>query len=164
MPKRIFALPLVAAVLCLPVSFSLAATAAPVTPAASTAPPTVFIEAQDSFQSALVAAFVKKKVPATVVTENKNATYTLKSADVLAKSESTGSKVTRCLFADCIGIEGTASVSVQLIRNSDGVIVWAYQVRKGNSGPAGIQSLSEAIAKHLRNDFFDKKSPATKTD
>jgi len=119
--------------------------------------PTVFIEAKDGFDSALAAAFIKKQVPADVVTNETGATYTLKSADVYAKAESTGSKVARCLFAYCAGIEGTASVSVQLIRNSDHAIVWAYQVRKGDSGPAGIQSLSEAIAKHVRNDYFNKK-------
>lgn len=107
---------------------------------------------------------MKKKVPATVVTDEKNATYTLKSADVFAKTESTGSKFARCLFADCIGIEGTSSVSVQLIRNSDSAVVWGYQVRKANGGPAGIQSLSEAIAKHLKNDFLDKQTPASKPD
>jgi len=119
--------------------------------------PSVFIQAQNGFDSALAAAFIKKQVPANVVTEEGGATYTLKSAEVYAKAESTGSKVARCLFADCIGIEGTASVSVQLVRNSDHAIVWAYQVRKGNSGPVGIQSLSEAIAKHVRNDYFDKQ-------
>ena len=117
----------------------------------------VYIDAQDQFQSALTAAFIKKNVPATVVTEQKNAAYTLKSANVFAKAESTGSKFVRCAFAYCAGVEGTASVSVQLIRNSDGAVVWAYQVRKGNSGPGGIQSLSEAIAKHIRNDYFDKQ-------
>lgn len=121
------------------------------------AKPTVFIQAQNGFESALTAAFIKKQVPANVVTEEGDATYTLKSADVYAKAESTGSKVARCLFAYCAGIEGTASVSVQLIRNADHAVVWAYQVRKGNSGPVGIQSLSEAIAKHLRNDYFDKQ-------
>jgi hypothetical protein len=164
MLKQFLALPIFGAAICLPGGPALAATPAPVTRAAVTATPTVYIVAQDAFQSALVAAFVKKKVPATVVADEKNATYTLKSADVIAKSESTGSKVTRCLFADCIGIEGTATVSVQLIRNSDDAIVWAYQVRKGNAGPAGIQSLSEAIAKHVKNDFFNKQTSAKKTD
>ena len=119
--------------------------------------PSVYIQAQNGFDSALAAAFIKKQVPASVVTEESGATYTLKSADVYAKAESTGSKVARCLFAYCAGIEGTASVSVQLVRNSDHAIVWAYQVRKGNSGPSGTQSLSEAIAKHVRNDYFDKQ-------
>jgi hypothetical protein len=119
--------------------------------------PTVFIDAQNGFDTALSAAFIKKQVPADVVTQKDGATYTLKSADVYSKAETTGSKVARCLFADCIGIEGMASVSVQLIRNSDHAVVWAYQVRKANSGPAGIQSLSEAIAKHIRNDYFNKQ-------
>lgn len=159
MPKRFLALPLLAAAFCLPAAPQTAASPAASAPvAAQSASPTVYIEAQDAFQSALIAAFVKKKVPATVVSDEKNATYTLKSADVLAKAESTGSKFARCMFAYCAGIEGTASVSVQLIRNSDTAIVWGYQVRKGNSGPAGIQSLSEAIAKHVKNDFFDKQT------
>jgi hypothetical protein len=123
----------------------------------SSSKPSVFIQAENGFQSALAAGFIKKQVPANVVTEESRATYTLKSADVFAKPESTGSKVARCLFAYCAGIEGTASVSVQLVRNSDHAIVWAYQVKKGNSGPSGIQSLSEAIAKHVRNDYFDKQ-------
>lgn len=164
MLKRLFALPFLAAALCLPAASQNAASPAPTASApAPSASPTVYIVAQDAFQSALVAAFVKKKVPATVVADEKDAAYTLKSSDVIAKSESTGSKVTRCLFADCIGIEGTATVSVQLIRNSDNAIVWAYQVRKGNSGPAGIQSLSEAIAKHVKNDYFDKQTAAKKS-
>jgi hypothetical protein len=33
----------------------------------------------------------------------------------------------------------------------------ACQVRKENGGPAGIQSLSEAAAKYLKNEFFDRK-------
>jgi hypothetical protein len=65
MPKRLFASLLLAAALCLPASSPVVASAAPVTPAsAAAASPTVFIEAQDSFQSALVAAFIKKNVPA----------------------------------------------------------------------------------------------------
>lgn len=59
---------------------------------------------------------------------------------------------------NCLGINGAAKVSVELIRLSDSAVVWAYQVRKPNSGPIGIQSLSEAIAKHLKNDYLSKKS------
>lgn len=163
MTRRVFPLIALSATLAL---FAAVSTQAPhvfaSSPAAPSAPapdanPTVFIEAQNGFESALAAAFIKKHVPANVVTVPDNATYTLKSADVYAKEETTGSKVARCLFAYCAGIEGTASVSVQLIRNTDHAIVWAYQVRKPNSGPVGIQSLSEAIAKHLRNDYFDKQ-------
>lgn len=118
--------------------------------------PTVYITSDDGFQTAITAAFIKKHVNATVLTEKGEAEYTLQAAPVNSKSESAGSKFARCMFMDCVGINGYSSVSVELIRNKDGAVVWAYQVRKGNSGPLGIQSLSEAIAKHLEHDYLEK--------
>ncbi len=127
--------------------------------AATPAPdgPSLAIKADNDFETALTAAIMKKKVPVIVVEDASKATYTLKSAAVYSKDESGAGKVARCLFADCIGMNGSSSVSVQLIRNSDDAVVWAYQVRKANSGPVGIQSLSEAIAKHLKNDYLEKQ-------
>ncbi len=119
--------------------------------------PRIFIKADNDFNVALSAAFIKKQVPATVVTDEKSADYILQSAGVAAKQESGASKIARCLFAYCAGIEGTSSVSVELIRSGEGSVVWAYQVRKGNGGPVGIQSLSEAVAKHLKNEFLEHK-------
>ena len=119
--------------------------------------PRIFVKAESDFSVALTAALNKKHAPATVVLDEKSADYVLQSAGVAAKQESGASKIARCLFAYCVGIEGTSSVSVQLVRVSDGSVVWAYQVRKGNGGPVGIQSLSEAIAKHLKNEFLDRK-------
>jgi hypothetical protein len=37
----------------------------------------------------------------------------------------------------------------------------ACQVRKENGGLAGIQSLSETAAKHLKNEFLDRKVAGT---
>src|SRR5579862_4794120 len=119
-------------------------------------PTTIFIQATQGFDTSLAAAMVKKQVPATVVAEEDKAEYTLKAAPVDSKDESGAGKVARCLFLDCIGMNGNSEVSVQLVRNKDSAIVWAYQVRKGNSGPVGVQSLSEAIAKHLKNDYLNK--------
>jgi hypothetical protein len=119
--------------------------------------PRIFVKAEPDFGVALTAALNKKHAPATIVLDEKTAEYVLQSASVAAKQESGASKIARCLFAYCIGIEGTSSVSVQLIRVSDSSVVWAYQVRKGNGGPEGIQSLSEAVAKHLKNEFLDAK-------
>jgi hypothetical protein len=121
------------------------------------AQPKIFVKAEPDFAVALSAAIIKKHTPVIVVTDEKDAEYFLQSAAVSAKQESAGSKVARCLFAYCAGIEGSSTVSVQLIKVSDSSIVWAYQVRKANGGPVGIQSLSEAIAKHLKNDYLDKK-------
>jgi hypothetical protein len=119
--------------------------------------PRIFVKADADFSVALAAAINKKHAPATVVLDEKSADYILQSAGVAAKQESGASKIARCLFAYCAGIEGSSSVSVQLVQVSDGSVVWAYQVRKGNGGPVGIQSLSEAIAKHLKNEFLDRK-------
>ena len=123
--------------------------------AQSESQPKIFIKADPDFSVALTAAINKKHDPATIVLDEKSAEYILQSAAVNAKQESAGSKIARCLFAYCAGIEGTSSVSVQLIRVSDSAVVWAYQVRKANGGPVGIQSLSEAIAKHLKKEFLD---------
>lgn len=125
--------------------------------AQSSNPPRIFVKAEPDFSVALTAALNKKHAPATIVLDEKTAEYVLQSASVAAKQESGASKIARCLFAYCIGIEGTSSVSVQLIRVSDNSVVWAYQVRKANGGPVGIQSLSEAVAKHLKNEFLDRK-------
>lgn len=121
--------------------------------------PTIFIQASHGFDTALTAAMVKKQVPATIVADEDKAEYILKAAPVDSKDESGAGKVARCLFLDCIGMNGNSEVSVQLVRSKDSAVVWAYQVRKGNSGPLGVQSLSEAIAKHLKNDFLRKQRP-----
>ena len=60
----------------------------------------------------------------------------------------------KCLFAYCGGIEDKASTSVQLI-DSQGAIVWSYAVNKGR-GAKNRQSMAEAIAKHLKSEFFHK--------
>jgi hypothetical protein len=111
----------------------------------------LYVEASPSFTTALTAALIKKNVPIVVVEDKDKAGFILKSAEVDSKEESTGGKIARCLFLDCIGINGNSEVSVKLVR-----VVWAYQVRKANAGPLGVQSLSEAIAKHLKNDFIKK--------
>ena len=118
--------------------------------------PTIYIDAVGGFQTALTAAMLKKKVPVTVTTDRTKADYILKASPVDSKDESGAGKVARCMFLDCVGVNGYSEVSVQLMRRADSTVAWAYQVRKSNSGPLGVQSLSEAIAKHLRNDYLKK--------
>lgn len=118
--------------------------------------PKMFIDASPNFSTALAAAMIKKHVPVVVVEDKGLADYILQSSSVDSKPESTGGKVARCLFMDCIGVNGNSEVSVKLVRAGDSAVVWAYQVRKGNSGPLGIQSMSEAVAKHLKKDYLDK--------
>ena len=124
--------------------------------AQTSARPTIYIDADSGFQTALTAAMIKKHVPATVTTDKAKADYILRSAPVSSKDESGAGKVARCMFLDCIGMNGYSAVSVELLKRSSSTVVWAYQVRKANSGPLGIQSLSEAIAKHLKNNYLKK--------
>jgi hypothetical protein len=121
--------------------------------------PKVFIKGDPNFSVALSAALQKKDVPVTVVLGEKDADYILQSSAVASQEESGVSKLARCAFAYCAGIGGASNVSVQLISVKDNSVVWAYQVRKGNAGPKGIQSLSEAVAKHLKNEFLKKDKP-----
>ncbi len=117
--------------------------------------PTVYIEAQNGFDTYLAAAISKKKVPVDVVTDQAKATYALKAAPVQIKSESTGGKIARCVFDNCDGIEDRGNVSVQLIETSSSKMVWAYAVNKQRVGAKDEQSMAEAVAKHLK-DYVDR--------
>lgn len=114
------------------------------------AQPTVYIEPQQGFETYLAAAISKKGVPVDVVTDQTKATYVLKAAPVEIKTESTGGKIARCLFAYCAGIEDKGNVSVQLIATSSTKVMWAYSVNKQKGGSKNSQSMAEAVAKHLK--------------
>jgi hypothetical protein len=116
--------------------------------------PTVYIEPQQGFETYLAAAISKKNVPVDVVTDQTKANYVLKAAPVEIKTESTGGKIARCLFAYCAGIEDKGNVSVQLIATSSTKVMWAYSVAKQKGGSKNSQSMAEAVAKHLK-DFVE---------
>lgn len=118
--------------------------------------PAVFIEQQNGFETYLAAAISKKHVPVDVVTDQTKATYLLKAAPIEIKSESTGGKIARCLFAYCAGIEDKGNVSVQFIEASSSKMVWAYSVNKQKGGSKNEQSMAEAVAKHLK-EFVEHK-------
>jgi hypothetical protein len=118
--------------------------------------PSVFIEQQNGFETYLAAAISKKKVPVDVVTDQTKATYVLKAAPIQIKTESTGGKIARCLFAYCAGIEDKGNVSVQFIETSSSKMVWAYSVNKQKGGSKNEQSMAEAVAKHLK-EFVEHK-------
>jgi len=120
--------------------------------------PTVYIEPQQGFETYISAALAKKGVPVDVVADASKATYVLKSAPVEVQKESTGSKVARCLFAYCAGIEDKGSVSVQLIEVSSSKQMWAYSVNKQRGGGKNEQAMAEAVAKHFKE--FLTKAPA----
>jgi len=123
---------------------------------AQLARPTVYVEPQQGFETYFAAALSKKNVPVDVVTDQTKAIYVLKSAPVEVKSESTGGKIARCLFASCAGIEDKGNVSVQLIETSSTKMVWAYSVNKQRGGSKNEQSMAEAVAKHFK-EFLEKK-------
>lgn len=112
--------------------------------------PTVFLEPQQGFETYIAAAIAKKGVPVDVVTDRTKAVYILKSAPVEVKSESTGGKIARCLFAYCAGIEDKGNASVQLIEAGSTKMVWAYSVNKQRGGSKNEQSMAEAVAKHFK--------------
>ena len=123
---------------------------------AQAARPTVYIEPQSGFETYLAAAISKKNAPVDVVTDRTKATYILKAAPVEIKSESTGGKIARCLFAYCAGIEDKGNVSVQLIESGTSKMAWAYSVNKQRGSSKNSQSMAEAVAKHLK-EFVEHK-------
>jgi hypothetical protein len=123
-----------------------------------TSRPTVYLEPQQGFETYIAAAIAKKGVPVDLVTDKARAIYILRSAPVEVKSESTGGKIARCLFASCAGIEDKGNVSVQLIDSNSTKMVWAYSVNKQRGGSKNQQSMAEAIAKHFKE--FLPNAPA----
>lgn len=118
-------------------------------------PATIYVAAtDDGFETFIVAAILKKKVPANVVTRPDLATLTLTATQIQVHKETTGSKVMKCLFAYCADINDKANTSVQLV-NDAGAIVWSYAVNKGR-GAKNRQSMAEAIAKHLKAEYFHR--------
>jgi len=112
----------------------------------------IYIPPQNGFESYLSAAIVKKHVPVIVTESKEDAQFVLTSA-VLAKEENAGSKVARCLFMYCLGVEGSQTATVQLVNAKTQDVAWAYNVRKGSA--QAYQSTAEAVAKHLKHFLED---------
>src|SRR5258707_13747872 len=112
--------------------------------------PTVYIEPQQGFETYIAAAIEKKGVPVDVVTDKTKAIYILRSAPVEVKSESTGGKIARCMFAYCAGIEDKGNVAVQLIEASSTKMGWAYSVNQQRGGRKNQQSIAGAVAQHFK--------------
>jgi hypothetical protein len=116
----------------------------------------IYIEPLKGYESYIAAAIVKKHVPVVVTEDRDKADFVITSA-VTEKEETTGSKIARCLFAYCAGIEGNQTVSIRLINPRTKEVIFAYNVRK--AGAANYQSSSEAVAKHLKQ-FLTQKPQA----
>jgi hypothetical protein len=104
----------------------------------------------DGFDNYLAAAMTKKHVPAALVDNADGATLTLKASPLQGRKDSTSTKVLKCVIGGCNGIDGRASTSVKLV-DRQGTIVWSYSV-SGDQDEKG--RIAEAIAKHLKSDYF----------
>jgi hypothetical protein len=94
------------------------------------------------FGNFIIAALQKKKVPVLVVADEAAADYV-----ITGTSESQKAGWARTVFLAQTGSNEEASISV--VRRSDKVVIWAYNVHKRNSA-RGKQSSAEACAKHLK--------------
>jgi hypothetical protein len=104
----------------------------------------VYVAPMDGgFDTFLVAAIVKKKVPMTVVMDRNKADYEITG---IAESERAG--WAKMLF---MGSEQSRELaSVKIVEIKSGEVVYGYAVHKGNSY-RGKQSAAEACAKHLKD-------------
>jgi hypothetical protein len=109
---------------------------------------------EDNFEVYIAAAMTKKKVPVTVTKNIEEADFVLTTTGVEIQKQSTGSKIARCLFLYCGGIEDRGSTSIEVTQGD--TVVWSYSVNKGR-GQKNRQSLAEAIAKHFKSDFLRVK-------
>jgi hypothetical protein len=138
-----------------PVARSAAAATANARNASIARRPTLFITpTDDNFEAYLSAAMIKKEVPVTVVTNQDGAVLVLKASAVTIEKQSTGSKFARCMFAYCTGIEDRGATTVQILK--DDQVEWSYSANKGR-GQKNRQSLAEAIAKHLKDEYFSAR-------
>ncbi len=97
---------------------------------------------EGGFDTYLVAAIVKKRVPVTVVTDRSTADY-----EITGISDSEKAGWAKMLFMSSQQSREQASVKVVQIKS--GEVVYGYNVHKGNSY-RGRQSAAEACAKHLK--------------
>jgi hypothetical protein len=127
-------------------------------------PPRVFIEASETvdagnakdkaqqidFGSAIAAALVKKQVPVAMVTDRTKSQWTIKAVSS-QKEDTTGTKVAKMIFGGAGGFTKFEG-AIQVIDNDSSVVLYAYNVKKGN-----FQSAAEAFAKHFKDDYLKKK-------
>jgi hypothetical protein len=116
-------------------------------------PPLFITPTANNLEAFLSAAMINKQVPVTVVTREERATLVLTASAVDIQQQSAGARFARCLLASCTGSKDRGATNVQLVKGE--TVVWSYAVNKGR-GEKDRQSLAEAIAKHLKADYFHK--------
>src|SRR5579859_4397161 len=122
---------------------------------ALTTQPIIFIEAEDGFDVAIAAAINRKHVPVEVTNDKTKANLILRSSRIQQKidTDSTGTKVAKMIFGVPTILPG--SVSVQLT-DLEGKVLWGYNCTKVRGKERNVQSLAEAIAKHLKGHLENK--------
>jgi hypothetical protein len=108
----------------------------------------VYIAPSGGFETYLAAAFTKKKVPVSVVTDREKADFEIKFV-----GESTKVGWARTVFMGQVGTDEEGSLTVTNIKTS--VLAFAYAVNKKGSA-RGKQSAAEACAKHIKEKIEEK--------
>lgn len=108
---------------------------------------------QVDFGSAISAAFAKKKVPVTVVTDKTRSQWTIKAVS----SQREDSTVTKVAKIALIGVFASGTFTkfegtFQVIDNESSAVIFAYNVKKNN-----FQSAAEAFAKHFKKDLKKRR-------
>jgi hypothetical protein len=112
----------------------------------------VFIDAPSGFNVYLAAAFYRKGVPLTVVTEKAMANYEI--CAVSDHERHLGNQLP--IFYDWLApviaqrVHSNDSASIELVDLQSSEVIYAYSVDRNNSFH-GIQTVAESIAIHLRH-------------
>ncbi len=94
-----------------------------------------------------------KQMPRHGRRQRRRAALVLTASAANARQQSAGARFARCLIASCTSVKEGGATSVQLVKGE--TVVWSYSVNK-DRGEKNRQSLAEAIAKHLKADYFHK--------
>jgi hypothetical protein len=145
---RLFMLALIMAAFV--VSAAAAEKAVGLGPSAIPAGATVYIEANEGFDTYLRAAFQKKGVPLSIVVDKLKADYVMSST--MASGKDPG--VAAAIFLGKRNANQDASISIVEIKS--GIVRYSYAVHKYNA-VNGKQSAAEAIAKNVKNKVNSRK-------
>jgi hypothetical protein len=102
----------------------------------------VYVAPLNGYESYIIAAFVKKQTPITVVNSPEKADYSITGV-----SESVQAGWAKMLILG--SQQSNEQASIVMTNLKTGTAVWGYNVNKSNSYK-GKQSSSEACAKHLK--------------
>ena len=103
----------------------------------------IYVAPMEGFETYLIAALDKKKVPVVVVADKSKADF-----EITGTSESNKAGWAKIVFAGSLHSSEQAGINVSNLKT--GEVVFAYAVNKGNSAH-GKQSTAEACAKHLKD-------------